>query len=272
MNVRACAVARGAVSKVAMATVAVSALAYLATALPVAAQGASPAAPATLDALPSTWRFELLPYLWGAGMSGRVRPFAGAPTVSFARSARDILEEVDAAILVAGEATRGHLVLLADGSRVATSRAGTVPGGVPAEARMRQTMLFAAAGWRADVSPRHHVDVFAGLRSLQLEADVILGPGVLSTSPRRHLVDPVVGARAAVALTPRWTGRLHADLGGFGVGTESTVTLQALTDVALTRRIALTAGYRAMLIDHDDKGTLVDVALGGLLGGVRLRF
>ncbi|QYK43414.1 MAG: hypothetical protein KF887_03195 [Paracoccaceae bacterium] len=218
------------------------------------------------------WQVQVMPYVWASGMTGSIRPFTGAPTVSFSKSFSDTLEDLDAAFFLSASAQRDRWVLLGDFSRVVTSRAGTVPGGLPAEGGLKQTTLTLAGGYKAVVGPTYSVDVFAGFRAFWLGADVTVAGGAVSASPRRNFVDPIIGLRASAMLAPRWSGMLYADVGGFGVGTESTVVLSGLLNYHVSERVTVSGGYRTMWIDYDDRGTLADVTLGGPILGVSWRF
>lgn len=219
----------------------------------------------------SGWRVTLMPHVWASGLSGSVRPFAGAPTLSFSVGASDMLEDLDAAMFASFVAERGRVVVLGDLHSVSSSRAGTLPGGIPARGGVDQTTVSVAAGYRIRSDDRVSVDVFGGFRSLELEVDVSVFGGARSVSPSRSILDPLVGARTVVPLSPRWTGTLQVDVAGFGVGTESTVSASALFAWSLSDRVELAAGYRSMWVDYDD-GPAADVTIGGPVLGVGFRF
>lgn len=247
--------------------------------LPGAAMAGGPAAPVAEAPVavaqptpPLKWDVQLMPYVWASGMGGTIRPTAGSPTLSFSKSFKDTLEDLDAAFFLSGAAQRGRFVVLGDFSRVVTSRAGTVAGGVPASGGIKQTTLTLAAGYKVAQGPRSSVDVFGGFRAFWLDAEVQVAGGAFAASPRRSFVDPIIGIRASALLAPKWSGVLYADVGGFGVGTESTVVVSGLLNYHINQRTTLTGGYRAMWIDYDDKGTLADVMIGGPILGLSFRF
>jgi hypothetical protein len=79
-------------------------------------------------------------------------------------------------------------------------------------------------------------------------------------------------ARAIFGLSPRWSAKLHADMGGFGVGNELAVVVSGLASHRLYDRVSLAAGYRSMWIDYDDGNTLADVNINGPIFGVSFQF
>ena len=218
------------------------------------------------------WRFSVMPYVWASGMSGTIRPFTGAPEVSFSRSFSDVLDDLDAAFFLSFGAQKDRFVILGDASRVVTSKQGRLPNGLPAQGGMKQTTLTLAGGYRAYAEADLMVDVFAGVRSFRLEADVQVAGGAISASPQKNFTDPIIGGRATFLLSPRWSAIFYGDIGGFGVGSDTTVVISALFNYALSEQLFLSGGYRAMNIDYDDAGTKADITLQGPVLGASWRF
>ena len=99
---------------------------FLAAAAAVLSTGLAPA-------MAQDWSGQITPYVWGAGLGGDVTPFAGAPTLSFDKSLSEVLEDTDGAFFLSGFARRDRLVLMGDLSWSTSSKAGTLPPGLPAE-------------------------------------------------------------------------------------------------------------------------------------------
>lgn len=234
------------------------------------ALAASPGLAGAEDA--GAWSWTATPYVWTTGLSGSLRPFAGAPTLRVSQSIGDVIDDVDGAFSIAFDGERGRVVVLTDVSRVRTSRAGSLPNSLPATGRTRHTSLMLAAGWRVHEGADARVDVFGGLRAFELKAEVEVAGGALSVSPRREFVDPILGARAAFALGERWSARLYADAGGFGTGSKSVVLAEAALAYAPGERSRLTLGLRSLWIDYDRGGTRVDVRMTGPVLGAGWRF
>lgn len=218
------------------------------------------------------WQFTVMPYIWATGMGGTIRPFAGAPVLSIDRSFSEMLSDVDGAFYLSFGAQRERFLVLGDGTYVSTSRQGRLPNGAPARGSTRQTTLTLAGGYRARTELPVLVDLFAGFRAFWLEADVEVAGGVVSASPQRNFVDPLVGGRAILPLSPRWSTMLYADVGGFGVGNELAGVVSGLVNLVLSPRFVASAGYRVMLLDHDDAGTVADLTMQGPILGLSLRF
>lgn len=222
----------------------------------------------------SGWVGQITPYVWATGAGGTIRPFEGAPTIGMDKSFSDLLQDLDAALFLTGLARRDRLVLFGDLTYASLSRSGRVStplGDVSASGRLRQTSATLAAGWRLMDEPGVTFDLLGGARAWQLRSSIDLA-GVVSRSPRREFVDPIVAGRVNVLLSPRWRALLYADVGGFGVGSELTAQAALTASFALREDVFLSAGYRHLEVDYRSGGTRVDMRLSGPLLGATWRF
>lgn len=223
-------------------------------------------------AMAQDWSGQITPYVWGAGLGGDVTPFAGAPTLSFDKSLSEVLEDTDGAFFLSGFARRDRLVLMGDLSWSASSRAGLLPTGVPAEGKVTQRSLTLLAGWRVVSNDRMTLDALAGARAWRVESRIKLAGGAIQASPGKDFVDPILALRANVALAPQWSAILYADVGGFGAGSEHTSQFLATVNWQATDQLYVSAGYRQLNVDYRDGGTRLDVTMAGPILGATWRF
>ncbi len=218
------------------------------------------------------WSFQITPYVWATGISGDITPFTGAPQVSFEASFSEVLEDLDAAFFLHGLARNGDFVLMFDLSYSASSREGLIPPGVPANGSLTQTSLTVAGGYRVANTPDASFDVFAGARAWWIEGAAEVPLLGASTSPSQNFVDPIIGARGHVNLAPDWSVTLYGDVGGFGVGSESTSQFFGTLNYAVTDQLTVSAGYRRLDVDYRSGGTVIDASMAGPLLGVTWAF
>lgn len=237
------------------------------------ALGVLAAMPATADTgQDGRWSGQVTPYVWGAGLGGRITPFAGAPTATFDKSFSEVLEDSDGAFFISAFARRDRLVLLGDASYSASSKDGRIPPGLPAEGRLRQSSLTLAAGWRVLEDERVALDLLGGLRHWSVRAAVEVPLAGISRSPGASFTDPIVAVRANVALAPRWSLIAYVDAGGFGVGSKDTFQGLLTANYQPGERWVFSLGLRALSVDYRDGGTRVDATLAGPLLGASWRF
>jgi opacity protein-like surface antigen len=244
------------------------------------------AAPALAQTGSSTWQFEGTAYLWATAMKGDVQ--AGAlPKTSVDLSFGDILENLDFGLMGAFEARKGRLGLLFDGMYMKVSGSATasrpLPGPLPAtltvgaDAKVKQGMLSGAVAYRA-VEGQTSLDVIGGVRynwidaSATIDASLFGLTGSTSRSCDKDWWDPFIGARFLHRIDDRWTFVAYADVGGFGVGSDSTWQGLIGVNYAFSKTVIGKIAYRYMSVDYDHGGFVYDMKNQGPLLGVGMRF
>ncbi len=234
--------------------------------------------PETTVAVPpaSAWEYQVTPYLWAAGLRGDIVVGPTVPAVGVDADFADIFDHLRFAFMVEIEGRRGRLGWLADIAYLSLDVSATGPLGY-VDGDLEDKTLFAtiSATYRVVENDSGWLDVLAGGRAWWRSDDLrITGSGSrqLSASRDKSWVDPVIGARARVRLTPDLFVRLYGDLGGFGAASDSTWQAAAVVDYRYSRTISFFAGYRRLAVDYDRGGYLVDLELSGPLLGASFRF
>lgn len=248
--------------------------------------GAAPASAQSSGVSQNTWSYEFTPYLWGAGMKGDTQ--AGSlPTTTTDMSFSDVLDVLDFGLMGAFEARKGRWGLFTDAmymkvsDSATVSRTGAGPLGATltatANVTLKQTMFAAAVMYRA-VEGKTPIDVLGGLRYNKLDIEVsadftLLGLAASRTrAADKDWVDPYLGVRVQQPLSDRWTFVGYADVGGFGVGSDSTYQLAGGFNYAYSKSISAKVGYRYLNVDYDKGGFRYDMKTDGLYLGVGIRF
>lgn len=223
------------------------------------------------------WQVTLTPYLWGAGLSGRVGLLPGVPPAQLSLSFRDLLERLEAAPMLYLTARNGDWQLSGDLQYIHLRSDGNTPGPLYGATRLdtRNTLLTLSAGRRLAVGPRGALWGNLGLRHWRVKNSLSLAPGLLPgqvASGRNAWWDPVIGVNGSWQIGDRGgvTGWLW--LGGFGAGSELMTDAFVGYTHALSPRSALVAGWRHLTVDRRDGNFLYDVAQSGPLLGLKLGF
>lgn len=224
------------------------------------------------NAQEGSWRFQLTPYIWMASLAGDVRPLENAPTISTSRSFNDVLDDLDGAFFMSSSARRDRLVLFGDLTWASLSHEGTLLPSVTVEGKLRQRSLTAAAGYQVVDTPSQHLDLLAGARAWRVEAEVNVPALGVSARETERWVDPILAARLRSDWATGWSTLLHADVGGFGVGSDNTWQAVATANYRISDTLHLSAGYRHLAVDRDESGTRIDISMSGPLLGATWRF
>jgi hypothetical protein len=218
------------------------------------------------------WDWAVSPYLWATSISSDIRK-DGAPPVGTDADFDDILSKLDMAFQIHVEGQGDRFGVFADYTYLALSDSNERPA-FTSEGSLDTSIFEAAAVWNVEPTRFEGVDVFAGLRHLQVGTDVELDP-VDPTKPNINLkmdqsfTDFMVGVRYNATLSDRWGLTLRAD-GGWG-DTESDYNVSALLRYQL-KKGTMVFGYRYMEIGVRGDAQKVDLAMQGPIIAFTKRF
>lgn len=234
----------------------------------------------------SEWRYEITPYLWMAGLKGKVGIgdlTASGIEVSFS----DILDMFEFGLMGAFEARKGKWGLLADAMYLKVSdsavRQATVgpglglgPGPVTLTANVNfelvnQMYQFAGTYRLAEGSTAW--DAVGGVRYNYLRLEIQLvgtATGTHTRSRTEDWWDAFAGLRVKHALAPRWTVVGYADIGAGG--SDSTWQLLASLNYESSKSTSVKIGYRHYAVDYSKGDFRYDMETAGPMIGVGIRF
>jgi hypothetical protein len=211
----------------------------------------------------SRWSFTITPYLWAAGLDGSTGAEGIGSEIDTGYSFLS-LDNLDLTLAAAIEARKGRWTVLLDGLYVEFEDDFDRPV-VDANAEVSGGFFETSAAYPAARVPG--LDIVFGLRYVALESTVQLAPGP-SASAREHWLDPLVGARFQHDFNDRWSVSLRGDVGGFGVASELTTNVSATFGLRLTDAMTLRFGYRALQMDFEDSGFVLDAIAQGYAVGL----
>jgi hypothetical protein len=241
-----------AVSEVkAVAAMRVSASICAATALALALGAAAPAAAQGNGNSNGygAWQHTFATYLMAAGMDGKVGigPLSADAHLDFS----DLVDQLKLGMMVAYAAQSDSWTLGVDAIYMNLEASKIANAGVSFDSEATQRLLSVDGAYR--LGPRF--EVLAGLRYNALDADVTVAglPGGSRAAGRSESwIDPYVGGRYTLPFADRWTFTLRADVGGFGVGSDSAWQFVSRFNWSTTPKLDVLFGYRIIDVDYDD--------------------
>lgn len=107
--------------------------------------------------------------------------------------------------------------------------------------------------------------------------DLTFSPGALAGRQQyisESWIDPLIAARISTQLNDRWSVTAAFDYGGFGIGSASNETWQAIATLgyALNEDWTVMGGYRHLFVDRQNQGTDYSLEMTGLIFGATYRF
>ena len=219
----------------------------------------------------SGWTHKIAPYVWGAGISGDVATFSGAPPAELDVSFSDILENLDATLMVTGHSRNGDFGIFYDVFWMDLTVDGSTPGPLFDGVEYDMSTLVVTVGptYRLVDGEHGSVDAVAALRRWDVDNSLKLDGGLLpdaKVSDHESWVAPTVGLAGERQLSEHWgaTGWLFGAVGG-----DSDKSWDAFAGArrATGDGDALVIGYRHLEVDFDDGGFLFDVEISGPIVG-----
>jgi hypothetical protein len=225
-----------------------------------------------LGAQAQPWTFAVTPYLWLPNVDGTLK-YSAPPGTGSGPGVRvgpnDYLENLDLALMLAGEARKGHWSFVADLVYLDfASERSSANGNIDAKSSLKGLQWTLAGGTTVIRTPSLLLDVLGGLRYLGIEATTDLTAG--SVSERTELWDAIVGVRGRVQLgESRWFMPYHLDIGGGS----SRLTWQGMLGIAYAFKWGdAILAYRHLSYDQSGDGLYQDFRFSGPAAGATFRF
>lgn len=216
------------------------------------------------------WEFQVMPYLWIAGIDTSVGNFSR--TASFG----DILDDLAFTIMGEAEARRGRLILMTDIVYLKLGTGNELPAGAASiDGRLKSTIWTNYAGWRVLDIPGAKVDLMAGFRLYDLftRATLVTNFGQRDVfEADKTFASPVFGPRVTLDLSDKMFLRGAVDVGGFGAGSDLTWQGLAVVGYRFNARWTAEAGYRNLYVERDLSGRPFQLGIGGPIVGVNFTF
>jgi opacity protein-like surface antigen len=113
--------------------------------------------------------------------------------------------------------------------------------------------------------------LLAGARYWYIKAGVAVPP-VLDIQSTSSFVDPIVGVRWHYDIAPRWSVLAYGDVGGFGIGSDTTWQMMGAVNYQVKDTMYLSLGYRYLSVDYRHNGKRLDFQQQGAMIGATFQF
>jgi opacity protein-like surface antigen len=254
---------------------------------------------------PDRWTFSVMPYLWLPSVDGKLRygpPPAGGATANVSIDASTLLDNLDFAFMITGEARRNRWLIATDVIYLDFSKADSSVRSVdfnPGPGRINvstsglndgtQSSLSGwvwtlVGGYAAIQDKAASLDVIGGFRLLSVSAETdwqltatVTDPGGTRTFPRSGNVEKsddiwagIVGAKGRVKLGESdWFVNYYADIGG----ASSVFTWQGVAGVGYAFKWGeVIFDYRYLYYSESGDKLIDNVSFGGFALGANFRF
>ena len=220
------------------------------------------------------WHLVLSPYLWFPGVHGTMG--ARDELASIHASAVDLLSHFRFGLLGAADLSYKRLLAPIDmiWVRLGDDKAlpGLALGAITANVKASEFILTPKIGFRVLKREKLTIDALTGFRTWHLGQNLQFSPSRLGLQFQgsQNWVDPLVGGRIHVALTPKMEVTIAGDVGGWGAGSQLDYQVVGLLGYKIKPKWTLQAGYRYLDVNYRSGGGVFDVAMSGVVFGVSI--
>jgi len=223
------------------------------------------------------WHVAVSPYLWFPGAHGTIG--ALDRDADFKASAIDLLSNFRFGLMGTVEATRNRLLIPIDMMwiRLEDDKALPFPNlsATSANLKASEFILTPQIGFRLLNGKKMTADFLTGIRYWHFGEDLSFNPSVLGLnfSKSQDWVDPIVGGRIQLALSPKIALTAAGDVGGWGTGSQLEYQVVGLLGYKLNPVTTLQAGYRYLYVDYAKGGSndaFIQATTAGVIFGVTI--
>ncbi len=225
----------------------------------------------------SDWVFTGAAYLWASGLEGRTGVL-GFPATDIDLSFADVLENLDGALMGAGELRNGAFSIGVDLTYASLSANADTPLGVLADdvdITAKTFMGTAVLGYSIIDTGTANLDIIAGGRLWSVSNDFDFNGGALNgthASDEATWLDPLVGTKFRAGITENVYVSGWGMIGGFGVASDMMWDVMGGIGYNVSDSFSVFGGYRAVSVDYSDDGFVYDVVQQGPIFAGVFRF
>lgn len=217
------------------------------------------------------WQFDVTPYVWLVGTKADIR-FRSADIGQIKADFSDILQNLKLATFLHAEAKNGKWIVMGDLAYIDTKKEGSLGLlDLPTELENKQTITELGIGYNFhNNEDAFLIDGFAGWRYIGIDNYMTVNSQeVLDRTISTN--DPFIGARFKINYEA-WMFSMRGDLGGFGIGSESSWKVNLLGAYQFSELFSLYFGIQSFGVDFDENDFNLDIMTTGLAFGGNFHF
>jgi hypothetical protein len=222
------------------------------------------------------WHIAVSPYLWFPGVHGTIVG-PGGNGLGFRASPADLLSNFRFGLMGAVEAQHKWFVTSIDMMWIRleddNARAFPTVGATSANMKATEFLLAPKVGVRLINQEKIKVYALTGFRYWHLGENLEFNPSLLGAnfSGSQNFVDPLVGGRIQMALSPKIVVSILGDVGGWNTGSKLEYQAAGLLGYKIKPALTLQAGYRYLNVDYrGSRGIAFNATTAGVIFGATL--
>ena len=233
------------------------------------------ALPARAEEKSEKAEFDIVPYLWGAGLDGTIG-IGRLPAQGVEASFSDLVSDLHFAAMGTFAVRKGNWGAIIDAIYIDLHDTVPTPDETvfgEAKVALGEQLYSGLVTYRIYDAHKTTIDFGWGGRYYRIDTDLELTSGAAqgrSASANVNWWDWLAGMRVVGHPSKRWSLLFYADLGGGG----SQLTWEGIAgaDFAFNKTVSMAFGYRYLAIDYEENKLLYNVAMAGPYLGLGFHF
>ena len=223
------------------------------------------------------WHVAVSPYLWFPGVHGTIGSFGR--DVSVHATPGDLLSNFRFGLQGLVDTRYKRIVLPVDmfWVRLGDDKALPFPNLMVEKAKLRgsEFILTPKVGFRVVDQEKFKIDALVGFRYWHFGENLKFVPTNLNLnfSDSQDWVDPLVGGRVLVNLSPKISVAIGGDVGGWNTGSLLDYQVAGVLGYKIKPKWTLQAGYRYLSVDYRNSnrgGSIIYLITSGVLFGATM--
>jgi hypothetical protein len=221
------------------------------------------------------WSFDVVPYLWVAGVDVESTLPSVPPSTPTGADRFDT--RISAGAMLAAQARYRSFGLFVDFDWLQLNTVASQPGPVYSAVNLKSDFIqtTAALTYSLPLTGKFHAEALAGAQIWIVNENLEFTTGLLpgfTTSGEKTWVDPVIGADLRYDLSRRWFVTAKGTVGGFGVSSDISCDVFSGVGFHITDWCSTTIGYRYLHEEYNRNQFEFNMDAHGFLLGVGFHF
>jgi len=223
--------------------------------------------PFTASAEGEAWQFEVTPFFWGIAFDG-TSSVNNLPALDVDMNIDEMFDHFNGGLAAFAVAQKGRWSLLLEATYLSLEKTQDI-GAIEFSQKFNTVLFMNAVAYRLPTTVA--IDVYGGARVMALNISNERN-GEETLDATKSWVDPIVGMHISLPFTEKFGFDFHADMGGFGAGSDFTYMFMPVFSYQFSDLISGKLAYRWLDVDYDKDNFAMDMLISGPMLGVSFKW
>ncbi|MCK5069202.1 MAG: hypothetical protein KAR01_01625 [Desulfocapsa sp.] len=213
------------------------------------------------------WQFEVTPFFWGIAFNG-TSSVNNLPALDIDMGIDEMFDHFNGGVAAFGVVKKGKWSLFLESTYLSLEKTKDIAD-VEFSQNFKTFLFMNAVAYRLPTPVE--IDLYGGARVMVLNLSNERNDEE-TLDATQSWVDPIVGMHISLPFTEKFGFDFHADMGGFGAGSEFTYMVMPVFSYEFSSLISGKLAYRWLDVDYDKDDFAMDMLISGPMLGVTFKW